>query len=148
MIPIDMTILHNPEKNIYGDCFRCCVASILDLYAKDVPHFMELGEASGEIWYPNLLKFLKPMRLSYLEIQSETRNWLNWEEFSKVGFTPYYILSGRSPRADHSVVAQCDKIIHDPHPSRLGLIGPLEKDKVYHLGFFVYYDSIELPEFE
>lgn len=138
MIPVDMIVKHDPTNGVYGDCFRCCVASILELPAECVPHFMEKGEASGPTWYSDLNRWLfKYIGGYYLEIQSETENWLDWQAYTEANFTPYYILSGRSIRDNHSVVAHAGKIVHDPHIARSGLVGPHTFDNMYSLGFFV-----------
>jgi hypothetical protein len=39
MKPIDQEFMHDPEKGIIGDCFRACIASILELDINEVPHF-------------------------------------------------------------------------------------------------------------
>lgn len=137
MIPVDMIVKHDPANGVYGDCFRCCVASILEMKAEDVPHFMQLGEASADFWYKDLNAWLKKEKqLSYLEIQSHTDHWLEWNAYEEAGFSPYYILSGRSPRDEHSTVGRLGKVVHDPHPARTGLIGP-SRYGLYCLGFFI-----------
>src|SRR5581483_4068025 len=32
---------HRPQEGIYGDCHRTAIACVLDMDAKDVPHFMD-----------------------------------------------------------------------------------------------------------
>jgi hypothetical protein len=112
MIPIDMTQLHDEEKGIMGDCWRCCIASILELPAGEVPHFVEL--------YGN----------RYL---TKTRKWLEERGFWLVDtayhcdYPGYLMGSGPSPRDRdlfHVVVWRLSGMVHDPHPSRDGIWGP------------------------
>jgi len=37
--PVKQTIIHNPDNGMYGDCFRACVASLLEKPIEKVPHF-------------------------------------------------------------------------------------------------------------
>lgn len=137
MIPVDMIVKHNPATGIYGDCFRCCVASILELPAASVPHFMEAGEGCKDTWYKELnIYLLKEHKLNYFEFNYKDQNWLDWNAYKECYFNPFYILSGRSPRDNHSVVARSGQILHDPHPLRTGLIGPMD-DGLYTYGFFI-----------
>ncbi len=39
---------HKPAEGIYGDCHRTAIACVLDMDAKDVPHFMDGKAFSGE----------------------------------------------------------------------------------------------------
>lgn len=39
MTPQRQLCWHDPSKGLFGDCHRTCVAVILDLPVKDVPHF-------------------------------------------------------------------------------------------------------------
>lgn len=48
MIPQRSQVCHNPPES-HGDCFRACVASILELPIQEVPHFFHDGDdAEGE----------------------------------------------------------------------------------------------------
>ena len=42
--------IHDPRR---GDCFKCCIASILELEYDDVPNFIEMGEK----WVEETQKF-------------------------------------------------------------------------------------------
>jgi hypothetical protein len=39
---------YNPEAGIYGDCYRTCIASLLDMDLHDVPHFVRDSELAGK----------------------------------------------------------------------------------------------------
>ena len=148
MTPVNMRILyHTPKEGIIGDCFRCCIASLLDLYADQVPHFCDYDwkDTSGR-WFTDLNKWLAPRGLSYIEMpvadggSDSVAKWLS--AVIPFGFDAYHILGGKSPRGfDHAVVARNGAIIHDPHPSRAGLVGP-QSDGAYMLGLLVYRSTV------
>lgn len=149
MTPVDMTILnHNPKEGIFGDCFRCCIASLLELSAARVPNFcgydwtVEGTEESRTRWFRNTNAWLVSRGLSFIEFQmpdgglDSAEKWMDSAVAS--GFDAYHILSGKSPRGhNHAVVAKNGKIVFDPHPSRDGLCGP-DSDGVYSIGFLIH----------
>lgn len=102
MKPVDQTTFGVPG----GNCFSACVASLLHLSIDEVPYFM-----GAEDWF------------AYFEEWLQTRNHYPLC-FHLHRYTPrgLHILSGLSPRGPHSVVARGTEIVHDPHPSRAGLL--------------------------
>lgn len=111
MKPVDQTSLHDKETDTGGDCWRACLASILEVPITDVPDFV--NEHGGR----------------YV---TETRNWLEafglWlvEVRYHGNFPGYMIASGPSPRhrdVHHAVVWKGRTMAHDPHPSRDGIWG-------------------------
>jgi hypothetical protein len=110
VIPVDQTLFGVPG----GNCFAACVASILELDIRDVPYFME-----DDFWKPRFDAWLKPQGLSARYYAFGDRP-LRME--MDVPIRGFYILHGTSPRGNHAVVANGRRIVHDPHPSRQGLI--------------------------
>jgi hypothetical protein len=49
MMPVEMIVDHCPEEGRYGDCFRACVASLMELPAEAVPHFCD-GNPGWEVF--------------------------------------------------------------------------------------------------
>ena len=131
MIPVDMTVLHDPPTKI-GDCFRCCIASILELPANKVPHFCGLDpwtDQPDERWRNHLLAFLEPMGLYYFEIAFSAEILPEWSKHLEL----HHTISGISPRkVRHACVGFGGAVVHDPHPSRAG-ISP--EDGSFLLGF-------------
>lgn len=117
MIPVDQQFLHDPANGQEGDCFRACIASILELPIEDVPHFAQLTGGRSEDFWNMAYDWLEDRGYGYVH-----STMLNGPIFSKGS---YHLLSGPSPRGIgwHCVVALCGKIVHDPHPSRAGLAG-------------------------
>ena len=142
MTPVDMTVMHDPENGAIGDCFRCCIASLLDMQPEQVPHFMDYpwDDPDGGKWFRHLNQWLRDKGLAYIEINVDPQQPWKWGDFVQCGFDPWYIWSGESPRARHSTVAQAGILVHDPHPSRAGLVGPYKdgsNEGCYSYGFIV-----------
>lgn len=123
MIPHTQTIFNDPARGDGhdkdgrpGDCWRTCVASLLDIEdLLSVPHFVEVG---GEHqWWQE----------TYLYVWEQTgKSLLHW---TNPDYLPerveYFIGSGPSPRGNfwHAVIVdRTGKLIHDPHPSQAGLL--------------------------
>ena len=114
MKPVDQTILADPSRNdgkdadgVPGDCWRACIASIVELPAEEVPHFGAL-EGPSE-WWTATWKWLatKGYRIA-------GRNDGEW----RIGVGP----SPRGPFHHAVVLDSTGALAHDPHPSRLGLV--------------------------
>jgi hypothetical protein len=117
MKPVDMTVLPSPDT--VGDCFRCCIASILELRADEVPHFYE--SRSESIATKLIQDWLEPRGFRFLQIGLETNSYFILEDYLKF----HHTVTGKSPRNQglyHSVVGFGPEIVHDPHPSRAGII--------------------------
>jgi hypothetical protein len=133
VIPIDMTIKHEPPDSI-GDCFPCCIASILELPRDAVPHVYE-GEGwldeSGKVGMRRLQEWLAPQGLYYLEFGVKAEHLPEWKQFLDC----HYVLSGKSHRGHrHATVGHNGVMVHDPHLDRDGV---LPDDGMYSLGFLV-----------
>lgn len=116
MIPIDQTTFGFPSPtNPGGNCFTACVASLLELTIDEVPFFA----GHEDRWWDVFVEWL-----------DERGFWPLCYRLTADTPRPsgFYILGGQSPRkpddpsALHAVVAHGDKIVHDPHPSRAGLL--------------------------
>ena len=128
MILRDMLEIHDPESGAIGDCLRATVATLLGLPAEDVPHFVRAGIEAGDCpagcdddgtddhdhgyaWWDSLLDFLMNRGL--------------WVQHLPTDDPPPrpHLASGPGPRGPQHVVAvDADGIVHDPHPSRAGLL--------------------------
>lgn len=104
MIPVDQTTFGFPT----GNCMSACVASLLHLPIDAVPWFNGAPD-----WFEALLTWLRPQGY-YAFVMPYDEN----------GYVPegFYILGGDGPRGGHAVVARGRQIVHDPHPSRTGLV--------------------------
>jgi hypothetical protein len=119
--PVKQTIFAGP--GVRGDCFRACVASVLELAIEDVPHFVAMND-----WWGELQKWLSPSGMSAFQLRLPPDELV----MSMPAEDLFCILSGPSPRGNglwHCVVGQVVNgwnfaTVHDPHPSNDGLIGP------------------------
>lgn len=115
MIPVDQTRLHG--ENVKGNCFRACIASVLELSIDEVPAFEDMTIPYE--WIDRCIEFLESHGYQYEGIYSlEDLRDCN-------GVDGYLVANGKSPRGDfkHSVIWKDGAIVHDPHPSRSGLDG-------------------------
>lgn len=120
-------ITHSPQNGRWGDCYRTCIAMVLGMNPRLVPHFCDGGDHTGSI---------------------ESQEWLNQRGLSHVTiyYPPSYdikeimatlghyspdtpmILTGKSPRGtNHSVVALNGEIFCDPatgDDNQDALVGP------------------------
>ena len=115
MKKVDQTVFTVPG----GNCFSACVASLLELPIDAVPYFM--GDApAGEpfAWFDGFLDWLRGFGLWAIPLPVGN----GWEPEGLC------ILSGKSPRGSfyHSVVARGLEVVHDPHPSRAGLLSHVD----------------------
>lgn len=107
MKPVDQTKLHIPGKQ-NGNCMVAAFASLLELKISDIPEFEDMSDGK---WYPKMLAWLKGLGFQLLR----------WDE--EVYMSGYFIATGPSPRGiGHSVVYQGTEMVHDPHPSKEGLL--------------------------
>ena len=115
------------EKGLAGDCYRACVASLLECSLDDVPNFMD--------GFPNVDEFNVRVE-TYLRGHGYGRASFAYDGdllmggvlamMAEMARDVYYIFSGQSPRGtDHAVIALNDAIIHDPNRGEPPLVGPL-----------------------
>lgn len=119
--PVDMTIFmddvepgHAEEAvddgHPAGDCMRASVASILGLPLEAVPHFVQYRRpADAHLWWWALIGFCHVTGWEVGYVEEPPRGWA--------------LASGLSPRGhEHVVVAFAGEVVHDPHPSRAGIV--------------------------
>lgn len=115
MIPVDQDRFGDPD----GNCLQACLASLLELQLHEVPHFV------GEAWRADLGEWLRARGLWALlfapPIPSTIDDAAAWLDETVLG---YAIVSGQTPRGLlHATVWRAGQLVHDPHPSRAGLLG-------------------------
>lgn len=124
--------VHDPANGKYGDCYRTCIAMMLDMERDEVPHFFDKVTAPetadndcihrAETWLRGFGLSLftmvwpgdYPMEMIMATIRSQN------------GPEVRYMLTGESGKYDdigHVVVCRGDKVFADPSGS--GLRGPI-----------------------
>ena len=98
-----------------GDCFRACVASILDLSIESIPNFMK--EGPDKFLY-NLDNWSK--NIGYLLLDVEMEDISRFKD-------SYLIATGLSPRGKdknhlHAVIYLNEEMVHDPHPDNTCIV--------------------------
>jgi len=126
MIPVDQLIVPwSYPGPPYGDCLRACIASLLELPADAVPHFMDYPDSEGgDRGEQHLREWLASRGIGYLV------NFVPLEDLEAVaehGLYGYHVMigSGGPKGAQHAVVAYRGRVVHDPHPERPGIL-PIE----------------------
>ena len=116
MKPVDQRIIGKK-----GDCFTASLASLLELSYEEVPYFAMMKED----WIDSFFKFLFDHGYEYKGLTNTKRI----QEGISQGINEYFLVTGGSPRgfkSGHSVIYKGTQLVHDPHPSRAGIIGEPE----------------------
>lgn len=128
-----------------GDCYRACIASVLELPIEDVPDFRQLQEQHGCCMVMESDKWLREhhgKRFISIELYSDRegsrgRHLTDQVIFNRLAHAnegEFVLLSGVSPRQNadgsvrhHCVVAIAEhwgfEVVHDPHPAGGGIVG-------------------------
>ena len=115
MIGMQQTLRHDPDNEVYGDCFRTCIAIILDEDIEVVPHFCDPNQFKDH--KKALRKFLHKRDLDVFTIMYPGET-----SFADVLFTTGHynpgipmVISGKSPRGvNHCIVAMDGEVFCDP----------------------------------
>lgn len=127
----------------HGDCYKCCIASILDLEYEEVPHFIEMGDnwlleaqkffkehgydySGKELFNPNVVYLENPQANLFGDIKSNPNYTFDAikPEFGINGvfmagiYSPKYTSANEHP-IEHLHSVLCDinfNILFDPQP--------------------------------
>lgn len=114
MKPVDQTRSHDAAAGVPGNCMQAAIASLLELDIDQVPDFTDgvitdTPERIGEYWR-RVEEFLADRDMYYFGLPEQ-------------GLPGLHLASGMSPRGvRHVVVRDGWDVVHDPHPSRAGLV--------------------------
>lgn len=127
----DQTTFSDPARQTHGDCFRATVCTVLQVDPATLPHPIAF---SGE-WNLGFHKAIRKLgwqirTTAYCSQWTAAQDWHT--EYPYRFVIPRVVLAaGMSPRGfRHSVVWDriAERMIHDPHPSRAGLLAVDEID--------------------
>ncbi len=105
MKPVDQTVLHVPGVS-KGNCQQAAVASILHLDIDEVPNFVE----SDNFWN-DFHVFMKSKGYEVVSLEPHRSPLC------------YYLAYGKTERGTrHACVYWGGQLVHDPHPSKAGLM--------------------------
>lgn len=131
MRKIYSTVLHNPPHS-YGDCFRACLASVLET---QVPHVLH-DNCDAFQQRKRIDQWLKPRGLAFIEFPVTAQTPPEALKIANV-LTQWtgihYLLSGETRKGTgHYVVCRKNKIVHNPTPA-IKIVGPFAAD-VFWMG--------------
>lgn len=115
MIPVFMNVKHSPPES-YGDCFRACVASLLEV--DDVPHFYFDG-CDGEVARERLTKYLRehhhlaPYVVGFQSQGDDLKDILAGIEHDNPGLK-YMLICQIAGYGGHAIVCGDGRVLHDP----------------------------------
>lgn len=141
MIPVHQTEIHDPDNDKYGDCYRACLASVLELPITEVPHIARMqAEGKGTFW-EIANEWLASKGLFVLQVRHQYGEAHPFPFGYCAGHAMYHILSSPSPRQPdaiwHSVVACNGVMVFDPHPDQTGLTPQCEKYPTWEYEFIL-----------
>ena len=103
-----------------GNCFAACVASILNVSLASVPNF-----CASEDWWQRFVHWLDQRELTAIRVDGEP-TWLPDGALA--------IVSGPSDRGlMHATVWRGQTMVHDPHPSRAGLVVAVDAVLIFRM---------------
>lgn len=131
MKPYDQLVLHAPENDQFGDCQRACIGSLLEINPEFIPHFHETGDVLA--FWKAMNTYLATKGLVHLETTP-----INFKQGQFRGKAEcWHMIYGNTSRGTrHAVVARDGVMVHDPHPSREGLL-PDDDGGEWTFGFLV-----------
>lgn len=130
MIPVDQQQLYDPkDESPWGDCVASCIASILEIPLEQIParHFCHCTDGTQTMAVNN---YLKQFGLGFVRVP--VRDGSDWSHLEFLLHGVYHTMGGPGPRGcGHEVVGKGMEMVHDPHPSKLGIL------EVEDVGIFV-----------
>ena len=119
MTPVNQT----DTTFVTGNCMNACIASILEIPLDDIPSFHSNDPKDGEAFTHKLQKWGRS--IGYLILDITITDDCDPDDILK---DCWVIASGQSPRAKngerHAVVWRNGVMMHDPHPSKEGIVEP------------------------
>lgn len=138
MTPHKQLFNHKPEQGQIGDCWRTCLACLLDKAPADVPHLIEDCWDDAAEGKRKTEAYLSTLGLASVEVA------FGGDDLQSVlsgvgGINPgvHYLLGGNSRTGvGHSVICLNDRIVWDPSLTDAGIVGPMS-DGYYWVTFLI-----------
>ena len=137
MTPYKQKLKHRPDEGQIGDCWRTCIACLLNLLPEDVPHFCVDSWNDNARSTANARSYLATKGLSFIEyaFTGDLQAILNSVGAINPGL--HYLLGGNSKNGcGHQVVCCDDGIVWDPSIDDSGIVGPMD-DGFYWITWLV-----------
>lgn len=137
MTPHKQLHRHRPADGQIGDCWRTCIACLLDMAPGEVPHFVDGCWQDSAKSMANARAWLAGQGLAIIEyaLSADLSDVLRSVGAINPGM--YYLLGGNSATGvGHSVVCCDDGIVWDPSLDDAGIVGPMD-DGYYWVSWLV-----------
>jgi hypothetical protein len=123
MIPVTQTktVIRNKDGQmiVRGNCYASCIASILEVPITEVPNVEVLYDHES-FWLEVMLTFLNIKGWELCSVDDVFAIDLELKNYKQDQF---YLVGGMSCRGvNHMVIYQNGKMVHDPYPTKEGLI--------------------------
>ncbi len=121
MIKQNQEFPHDPDNGVYGDCFRAVLASLLEKDISEVPHFL-YDNCNSETFNSRVSEYLGSLGLFYMSVPAYDIK--SWKESCGITEPIFHEICDISPRFSdtfHATVGCDGEVIHDPHPTKMGL---------------------------
>jgi hypothetical protein len=132
---------HDPENGVYGDCYRTCLAVMLQVPRDSVPHWVTTMDPKewDSVVQPKYNAWLAERGLQELAIPvgpAELEDVLAFQKSRTPSLVPA-MLTGRSRTGcNHCVIVFDGEIFHDPGLDDPGIISSCE-DGFYWLAWLI-----------
>lgn len=137
MLKNKQLLKHNPESGEFGDCYRTCIACLLNLQPQKVPHFAEMFEHHGLETLFDRMWLRETMKMDMINVPYNCSLEQLYGMQKHLNNGVYYILGGTSKNnTGHSVICVDDRIEWDPAQDDSGIIGPMS-DGMYWVTYLV-----------
>lgn len=140
---------HLPDLGIFGDCFRTCIANLLDLEVREVPHFYQEeydgGYADGSDYESDWVKEYidswlaeRGLQLFRMPVSGEASLETIALQIETLNGRVLYMVQGKSAATggNHVVIYKGADLLWDPSYSQKGISGP-GSDGIYWLMFLM-----------
>ena len=126
MKPVDQTKMTALDYTIHGNCLAACLASLLEMSLNEVPVLEDAGDQWADLLWDFLQSHGYELQGSFYPRSPDIQAWWPQLEQRSRGVAGFYIAGGKSHRTHvkrgHAVLYQKAMMVHDPHPSRSGLL--------------------------
>lgn len=132
MKPVKGLYKHNPENFVYGDCFRACIASILEIDIKALWHSHdELRTIDADCHNRYINRSLKLYGYYVFGVPFISPDATDSQILEMFGISDdlkdmYCILCGMGKTAAHCVVMRGGKVVHDPSYETYHGLSPID----------------------
>jgi hypothetical protein len=127
MTPHKQLFRHRPEEGLIGDCWRTCIACLLDMAPADVPHFCD-AEAwnNSELANAAARRWLHARGFNFIQYAMQGELEAVLRSVAACAPDQHYLLAGTSTTGcGHSVIGFNDAVAWDPSIDDAGIVGPM-----------------------